>query len=163
LPEGWDVGERVLAGLPPGSRGGVKAVLVESEDLGPMYKISSNEAWLHGLFAIRKNSHLHITFKVQNPKWVNVLLVTRTSDPHEPRFSGNYLFKDFPQVAPGQWQTLSVPLARFQRIHRGAVPLAEVVPYKLTFFSDPPDRGLVIDRIWVTRDGPGDVELQDVE
>jgi hypothetical protein len=94
---------------------------------------------------------------------VNVLLVTRTTDPHDPRFSGNYLFKDFPRVTPGQWQTLSIPLSRFQRIHPGAVPLDEVVPYKLTFFSDAVDRGLVIDRMWITTDGSGDVELHGVK
>lgn len=160
LPERWDVGEPVTADLPPGSHGGVKAVLVESEDLGAMYKISSNEAWLHGLFAIRKNSHVHITFKVENPKWVNVLLVTRTADPHDPRFSGNYLFKDVPRVAAGQWQMVSIPLARFERIHSGVVPLDEVVPYKLTFFSDAVDRGVVIDRMWVTPDGLGEVEVK---
>jgi ferric-dicitrate binding protein FerR (iron transport regulator) len=163
LPTGWDDGEPVTDGLPPGSRGGVKCVFSENEDLGGMYRISSNEAWLQGLFAIRKSSHLHVTFKMDNPNWVNVLLVTRTSDPHDPRFSGNYLLKEFPSIGAGLWQTLSVPLAHFERIHSGTVPLEEVVPYKLTFFSDAPDRGLVIDRIWVTPDGPNEVVLQKVE
>lgn len=163
LPEGWDDGERVTEGLPPGSRGGVRAVRKENEDLSILFSISSNEAWMQGLFATRKNSHIHVTFKMEHPKWLNLLLVTRTSDPHEPHFSGNYFFRDFPWVEPGQWQTLSVPLAQLQRAHRGDVPIEEVIPYKLTFFSDTPDRGLVIDRIWVTPDGPGEVVLQGTE
>lgn len=163
LPPGWSSGERVTEGLPAGSRGGVKAVLKESEGNDDTYVVSSQEAWLQGLFAIRSTSHLHVTFKLENPKWINILLVTRTADPHEPRFSGNYLFKDVPEVAADKWQTLSVPLSLFQRIHQGEVPVTEVIPYKLTFFSDAPDRGLVIDRIRVTPDGSGEVELKDVE
>lgn len=163
LPEGWDEGERVTEGLPAGSRGAVKAVLDESEDNGGFHRISSQESWLRGLFVIRKTSHLHLTFKIDNPKWMNVLLVTRTSDPHEPHFSGNYLFRDFPSLTPGRWQTLSIPLAQFQRIHAGDVPVEDVVPYKLTFFSDGKDRGLVIDRIWVTPDGPGEVVLKTLD
>jgi hypothetical protein len=160
LPEGWDAGQRVTEGLPPGSRGGIKAVHKESEDL---YLISSQEAWVQGLFASRKTSHLHVTYKMERPNWINALIVTRTSDPDEPHHSGNYVFKDFPWVEPGQWQTLSIPLAQFERIHRGDVRLEEVVPYKLGFFSGTPDRGLVIDRIWITPDGPGKVELKAIE
>lgn len=163
LPEGWDRGERVTEGLPRGSRGGVKAVPTEVDDIGSIYNISSSEAWLQGLFAIGKRTHIHVTFKMERPKWINLLIVTRTSDRHDPHYSGNYLFKDVPWVEAGQWRTLTVPLARFERIHRGDVPIEEVVPYKLGLFSDAPDRGLVVDRIWITADGPGEVVFQEVE
>ncbi len=163
LPEGWDLGERVTEGLPPGLRGAVKAISKETEDLGSLYNIASNEAWMQGLFVVRKGSHLHITFKMENPQWINLLIVTRTSDRHDPHYSGNYLFKDVPWVAAGQWRTLTVPLADFERIHRGDVPIEDVVPYKLVLFSEGRDRGLVVDRMWITPDGPGEVLLQEVE
>jgi hypothetical protein len=158
LPLGW-AGERVTDGLPEKSRGAVRSVLEERED-GTFYLIRSNEAWVRGLFAVRKESHLHVTYKMENPDWINVLLVTRTSNPHNPQHSGNYLFNEVPLAAPGQWQTLSIPLAKFKRIHAGEELLDRVVPYLLTFSAPAPDRGLVIDRVWVTPDGPGSVTVR---
>jgi ferric-dicitrate binding protein FerR (iron transport regulator) len=164
LPEGWQSGQRVTQGLPAGSRGAVRAVPDKNpEDGQPQYVIRTQEEWCHGLFAVGKNSHLHFTFKTDNSDWINILLLTRTSEPQEFRYSGNYLLRDFPKGTAGQWHTVSIPLAEFKRIHGGDETLEEVVPYTLVFAATGADRGLVIDRVWVTPDGPGEVALKTVQ
>ncbi len=155
LPTGWTQGEWVSQGLPPRSRGAVKAAFEPLDGGGANYIIGSNEAWLRGLFSVQKSSHLHFTFKTEKRGWINVFLVTRTAASDDARFSGNYLVEDFPKTGSGQWETVTIPLDAFKRIHRGSLALTEVVPFKLMFVSDGPDRGLVIDRVWVTADGPG--------
>ena len=159
LPADWKLGEWVTEGLMAGSRGAVRATADEAEHGQRTFSIRSHEAWLQGLFTVHKDSHLHVTLKMDRPNWINVFLVTRTSDPHDPRFSGNYLFDQFPSVEPGRWQTLTFPLGAFKRLHRNAKPLEESVPFQLIFTSTMPDRGLVIDRIWVTPTGSGQVEV----
>lgn len=165
LPEGWVRGEWITAsltlskqtgtGLPTGSRGGVKAKYGASNREGSInYSIDSHNAWLQGLFAVHKDSHLHFTFKTESRKLINIVIVTRTAG-SDARFAGSYLLDDFPKRGSGQWETISIPLANFKRIQPGTESLMDVVPFKLMFVSDKPDRGLVIDRIWVTPDGPG--------
>jgi hypothetical protein len=100
---------------------------------------------------------------MEDPSWMNLFISTRTSDPNELRFSGNYLFKEFPTIAPGQWMTVSIPLAAFKPLDPGEGPMERVTPFQLIFSSTAPDRGLVIDRIWVTPDGPGEVTAKDIE
>lgn len=161
LPEGWESGERVSEGLPPGSHGGVKAVPLESDGI-PQHGIRSNKAWMQGLVAVRQNTHLHITLKKSNPGWINVFFVTRTSDPHAPRFSGNYLFNEFPWVEPGRWQTVSIPLAKFTRLHSGTESLEQLIPFML-ILTTAPETGLVVDRVWITPQGRDEVEIEAIE
>lgn len=151
LPEGWDRGEWVTEGLPPGSRGAVKATWGEGNS-GANYSIRSNAPWLQGLFAVQKNSHIHFTFKTERREWINIFIVTRTAGSDTARYSGNYLLEDFPKEGSGEWETVSIPLTKFKRIHSGAESLVDLVPFKLMFVFDGPDRGLVIDRVWVTPD-----------
>jgi ferric-dicitrate binding protein FerR (iron transport regulator) len=157
LPEGWARGKWVTDELPAGSKGAVKAAWGEVDSEGANYSVGSSEQWLQGLFAVQKNSHIHFTFKTEKQGWINIFIVTRTSGSDDARFSGNYLLRDFPKTGSGQWETVSIPLDKFKRIHRGMESLREVVPFKLLFVFDAPDRGLVIDRVWVTPDGPGRV------
>ncbi len=163
LPEGWVSGEYVTQNLPRGSRGGVKAVQYASSDGTSTYGIRCNEAWVQGLFAIEKKSHLHFTFKMETTDWLNAFVITRTKDPRDLRFAGNYLFRDFPMITPGRWQSITIPLASFKRIHVGNESIDELVPYNLIITGAGPHCGLVIDRIWITPDGPGEIKLQDVE
>jgi ferric-dicitrate binding protein FerR (iron transport regulator) len=163
LPEGWINGEHVTEGLPSGSRGGVKTARFEHPDGAIDYAIVTNDEWLSGLFTIEAKSHLHFTFKLQRTHWFNVLLVTRTSDPRDPRFSGNYIFNELRGLEQDRWYSATIPLALFNRIHRGEVPVTEVIPFRLSFGSDQSNLHLVIDRMWVTPDGSGEVELKPVE
>jgi hypothetical protein len=162
LPEGWHVGQSVSEGLPQGSRGAVTAARIEDSEDGPQWGVISGDAWVGGLFLIGERTHLHFTFKKRGPGgWINVFLITRTSDPRDPRFAGNFLFNDFPKIEADRWHTATVPLAKFEWQHRAAKSLATLVPYKLTFVA--PERGLTIDRVWVTPDGPGEFELKTLD
>ena len=158
LPEGWDKGTWVQSGLPHGSRGAVQAVEEVAYDGTINFAVKSYVPWLEGLFAPGDQSHLHVTFKTASRRWINVFFATRTTAKEEPRYSGNYLLEDFPKNGGGEWETVTIPLKKLQRIHRGDIPLSDVVPFKLMFVSDAPDRGLVIDRVWITADGPGRIE-----
>lgn len=161
LPVGWMTGEHVTGELPRGSLGAVKVARIEDSEDGKQYGIVSHDAWVHGLFAAQERSHLHFTFKKGNRGWLNVFLSTRTADPDDPRFAANFLFNEFPWIEPGEWQTASIPLAKFERQHRGNKPLHQLVPVRVVFVS--PQPGLVIDRIWVTSDGPGELEVNALE
>lgn len=158
LPEGWGAGKFVTTDLPMGSRGAVQAARSIQSD-GIVYSIITGSAWANGLFAIGDNTHLHCTFRMQTPRWFNVLLSTRTTDGDPPAFASNYIFDKVPwhTVKPGKWYTLSIPLTKFKRLSPGKQAFVGEVPFQIIFSSEEPDRGLVIDRMWVTRDGRGKV------
>ena len=163
LPAGWEMGKFVTDDLPPASKGAVQAVrLLYREDV--LFQIESTQNWAHGLFMAHEDSHLHFTFKMHKPGWFNIFICTRTAtDP--PAFSSNYLFDDrawFPSE-PGKWSTVSIPLTKFRRLSWGQESIDEVIPFHLLFSSPEGDRGLVIDRVWVTGAGTGIVETKDVE
>jgi ferric-dicitrate binding protein FerR (iron transport regulator) len=164
LPSGWETGELVTDGLPTGSHGGVRTIReeIESLDIDHHWVLRSEDAWLQGLFATRKSSHLHLTYKMEHPDWINVFLHTRTADPRDPQFSANYQFNRLPHTPAGRWHTVTIPLTEFDRLAGGNPALEELVPFKLMINADA-DRGLVVDRIWVTSDGPGKVEVKELE
>jgi hypothetical protein len=156
----------VSEGLPPGSKGGVAAVPAAGRDAEGLFEVASPEMWHQGLFAFRPDTHLHLTYQMTRPGWVNVFVCARGPDPNGPHV-GNYLFNDdgfYRDLRPGRWRTVSVPLARLRRagMRDDKPPAADEVPY-LVLFSSQGDRGLVIDRVWVTRGGPAVVRYQDVE
>jgi hypothetical protein len=161
IAEGWETGGAVTRGLPPGSRGGVTSVQIEDSEDGHQYSIMSKLAWVPGLFDPQEGSHLHFTFKKTGSGWLNVFLCTRTADTNEPRFAGNYLFNQFPWHEPDRWYTASIPLAKFEKQHRGLDALHRLVPHRLLFVTGKP--GMVIDRVWVTPEGTDELELKGVE
>ncbi|MEQ8784993.1 MAG: FecR family protein [Pirellulaceae bacterium] len=161
LPARWHQGRLVADALPPGSRGAVKAVEVES-DQGRRSQIVSQEAWTHGLFAAHRDSHLHFTLKMQQSGWFNILILTKTADGDSPAFAGNYIF-DQPvwfDRRPGAWGTVTIPLSKFRPLPPSPDAIESVVPIQILFSSPDQDRGLVIDRVWVTRGGPGEIEVE---
>jgi hypothetical protein len=163
LPADWKFGEFVTQGLPKFSKGAIRAVRHIEDDGETYYSISIEPAWEPGLFAVRKGSHFHVTMKMDHPSWLNLFLGTRTADPDDPQFSGNFIFKEFPQLEPGKWITLSIPLERFRKLHDGPEPIDQLVPFNMIFNATGSDRGLVIDRLWVTPDGPGKVTVKHVD
>jgi RNA polymerase sigma factor (sigma-70 family) len=165
VPGGFPNGRFVKDGLPRGSKGAAGAVECDRGKEGVFYRIATPQRWADGLFAVRADSHLHFTFKMDRPDWVNVFLHVRTKGPPRGAESINYLFNDLRFWPPrrGQWRTVSIPLSKFGRA--GGAPgrlSADEVPYMVQF-SSLGDRGLVIDRVWVTRGGPGDVRYTGVE
>jgi ferric-dicitrate binding protein FerR (iron transport regulator) len=161
LPDPWDAGKLVATGLPVESVAAVRAVRVPSGD-GDVFEIATAHQWAHGLFAFHEDSHLHVTFKMRNPGWLNILILTRTADGGPPRFAGNYLFGEagwWPERAD-QWSTVSIPLISFRPLPPARDRFENAVPFQI-LFSSPQDRGLVIDRISITRGGPGAVVMKE--
>jgi ferric-dicitrate binding protein FerR (iron transport regulator) len=165
LPAGMTRGRWTGQGLPRGSRGGVAAVQARPGNDGLYFEIGTTESWQDGLFAVHPDSHFHCTFKMARPGWLNFFVICRrfeTSGPH----SINYLFDEleFRRLQPNQWRTVTIPFSRFKRLANvPGEPFANQVPYMILLSAQEPDRGLVIDRMWVTRGGPGKVTYSDVE
>jgi hypothetical protein len=162
LPEGWSSGERVTEGLPSGSKGGVKSARHVHPDGSVDYLVGTHHEWLSGLFQPEADSHVHFTFKVKGKNWFSVLFATRTADPNAPQYSGNYIYDHPPSVEQDRWHEISIPLAAFKRIHRGKIPITDVIPFALTIGSDQPELEIVVDRIWVTPTGSGKVETREL-
>jgi hypothetical protein len=163
VPEGW-VGTFTKSDLPLGSLGGIRAV--REEGTGQIvYIIACREEWVEGLFSVHEDSHLHITMKMEKPDWLNVFLSTRGSDATNPTWA-LHNFNEVPFWPPkrGQWRTVTIPLSKFRRKRDGEFrnepPLVGEVAYTVNISATEPDRGLVVDRIWVTRGGPGEVEAK---
>jgi hypothetical protein len=100
---------------------------------------------------------------MDRPDWINIFVQARDQD--------NYLFADLAAARPdetwssgkGEWRTVSIPLTEFRQAGSGKGPppsTKDVVHCVL--FSAPEDRGLVIDRMWMTRGGPGVVQSKTV-
>jgi ferric-dicitrate binding protein FerR (iron transport regulator) len=166
LPVGLHRGRFISEGLPPGSKGGVAAVPAVVRAGEDLFEIASPEMWHQGLFTFHADSHLHVTYKMERPGWTNVFVCARGPDANGPHI-GNYLFNNdgfSRDLRPGQWRTASVPLATLRRagMRDDKPPAADEVPY-LILFSSQGDRGLVIDRMWVTRGGPGTTQFRDLD
>lgn len=163
LPPDWGSGKLVMADPPSGDRAGVQAVAVPWKQGGP-FEVATAERWTHGLFAVHRDSHLHVTFKMRTPGWFNILILTRTADGDPPGFAGNYIF-DHPGWWPAEanrWVTATIPLAAFRPLPPSAEGFANVVPFQVLFSSPEGDRGLVISQIAVQRGGPQEVVIKEL-
>jgi hypothetical protein len=173
LPARMERARFVAQGLPRGSKGAAgarRAVRSHPGEAGEgvYFEIATPDAWYDGLFAVHDDSHFHFTFKMDNPGWVNVFIITRTdgTDGSPADHAMNYLFNKlrFGEAAPGAWRTASIPVSQFQPMTPvDGEPFAGHVPFLILFSTPDEDRGLVIDRLWVTRGGPGVVEYEAVE
>jgi hypothetical protein len=129
--------------------------------------IATREEWVNGLFQVQEQTHLHITLKMDRPNWLNVFFSTRNADATKPTWA-LHIFNEVPfwQHKAGEWWTLTIPLKEFRRKRDGVFheepPLVGEAVYSLSLSCTEDDRGLVVDRIWVTRDGPGRVESHPV-
>jgi ferric-dicitrate binding protein FerR (iron transport regulator) len=160
-PKGWR-GEFVTTGLPPGSRGAMKAVFGDKGN-HTVYEVATREQWVEGLFVVHDDLHLHITLKMERPEWLNVFFASHGADGAPPPWA-LHLFNEMP-FSPreaGRWRTVTIPLSKFKRKRDGAFrdepPVAGEVVHAVIISATEPDRGLVIDRMWITRGGPGVVE-----
>lgn len=158
LPPNWELGTFVARDLPAGSQGAVRAVRDVATAEGTV-AIATQSNWTRGLFAVHDDTHLHFTFKMRDPGWFNILLLTRSIDEDPPTFAGNHIF-DRPlwDGEPDQWAVATLPLSAFRRLPTATDDFPDAIPFQLMFSSPDRDRGLTIDRIWVTRGGSGEVK-----
>jgi ferric-dicitrate binding protein FerR (iron transport regulator) len=167
LPDGWADGRFTASDTPPGMAGAVRAQSVPEKD-GVLYGIKTPKAWTTGLFTLGGGSHLHFTYKLDKPDWFQLFLSTRsTGEGSRPKVA-TYRFKNerlWWPLTPGQWRTATVPLGSFGRVSDFSEqpPGERELPFELLFSSKENDLSLVIDRIWVTPDGPGTFQVRKAE
>jgi hypothetical protein len=124
--------------------------------------------WIDGLFSVHGDSHLHITCKMNDPDRLTLAILTRPTDSTEGP-GRLYLIRCMLHADVGEqpWRTITIPLSSFQRDRDGALvaepPTRTEAVVALMAGAEGPDRGLVVDRIWVTRGGPGEVRIQEVK
>jgi ferric-dicitrate binding protein FerR (iron transport regulator) len=152
LPDRWLAGQLVTDNLPEGSKGAVRAVGEVGGPRGIHHKVATQNAWTRGLFTIHDDSYLHIRFRVDKPGFFHVLVVAREQAPKRgcvvleaPMF--------FQNRQPGQWHTVHLPFADFRPTEPGRVIDKPMIAFIICFDSQEVDRGLTIERYWVTR-GP---------
>jgi ferric-dicitrate binding protein FerR (iron transport regulator) len=166
LPAAWNRGALTRDDLPAGSRGAVRTLEIRQAD-GFYYHIGTPKAWNEGLFALHADTHLHFTYRLTRPDWFQVFLSTRSRDADRPA-TATYRFKHerlWWPMTPGQWRTATVPLTAFGRVSDWSEepPGADELPFEILFSSKDNNLSLVIDRIWVTRGGPGEFQNSEVE
>jgi ferric-dicitrate binding protein FerR (iron transport regulator) len=162
LSPDWTRGQPTGNDLPPGSRGGVRALESRQRD-GVYYHIGTPKAWSQGLFTIHPDSHLHFTYRLSKPDWFQIFLSTRSQHLDSPS-TATYRFKDercWWPMTPGTWRTATVPLTAFGRVSDWSEqpPLSGELPFEILFTSKDNNLSLIIDRIWVTRGGPGTFQV----
>ena len=117
------------------------------------------EPEFHGLFAIREGTHLHVTYTTKISRYINIFIITRPDQAREHKLA---MFKHLiaGNGEAGQWKTLTIPFSEFrgkqideQGRWIGPSPRPDEVPIWIWLSSPEPDRGLVVDRLWVTPDG----------
>jgi ferric-dicitrate binding protein FerR (iron transport regulator) len=163
LPSGWQRGKFVERELPEGSLGAARNEHHVSWD---SYLIDSYSRWMEGLFVVWPGTHILFTFKMDRPGWINIFCMARTNDATDPTDLFQCNSAPFARAEPGKWYTMSVPIGEWKRnddVHgNGYVdppPKPGEIVYVMSWSSARVDRGLVIDRVWVTRDGSGKIEI----
>lgn len=152
LPAGWG-GNLVFDRLPEDSEGALKAIARTNPKGGVNHIVQSPNAWKPGLFAIHNDSWLHVRFRAEKPGFFHVLVVAR--EPEIARKScvvleGPHFWQN---REPGQWHTVHLPFANFRPTEPNRPSERPLVAFIVVFDSQKVDRGVTIERFWVTR-GP---------
>ena len=167
LPNGWEA-EFVSTGLPPGSRGAIRTI--SKTEAGRNYRnITPPMAWAPGHIKVGSNTHLHITFRVDNAADFDFFMLTHVPDPKRNDISLYKRNGSRINAKPGTWRKVSIPLTEFQRKDAatetfvdGGPESGEVV-WQLFVSAPNPYFDLVIDHWRVDQEGPGVLTVSDIE
>lgn len=160
LPDNWRIGQWVTDDLPGNSRGAVRTERWNPTS-GLYYAIRSNRV-ITGLFHVRDDTYLNFTYKLDRPGWFNLFAVVRHRDGSRQQ-TGNFAYQEASwwQIPASQWHTVSIPMTRFHKVLPGRATDGSMTfaqpgdAVNSIWFSTPKkDRGLTIDRVWVTRGKP---------
>ena len=160
LPDHWRCGQWITHGLPEASAGGVLANALFFGKPRPdnYHCITTYKDWTRGLFRTHADSVLHVTYKLLDPGWFQIMICMR-SDQEKQFHVGNYEAHDSTwwNVPAQQWHTIHIPLHLFAKStdldQTGELsPRIGDVAYMLFFNSLTQDIGLAVDRVWVTRE-----------
>ncbi|HTU17614.1 MAG TPA: FecR family protein [Gemmataceae bacterium] len=157
LPHGWGAGKRVVDHLPPGSGAAVRAV-PQPGPLGTHHAVKTQNAWTNGLFEIHDDSWFHFRFRLEKPGFFQILVVVRSQDPTRHLsvvLENNNLWKHSP---PRQWHTVHAPFRDFSPTRPDVWIEKPLVAFVVVFDSQTVDRGLTIERFWITRGREGAIK-----
>ncbi len=159
LPDDWRIGQWVTDDLPEDSQGAVRSARWKTGP-GLYYAIRSNRTTT-GLFQLHEDTHLNFTYKLERPGWFNLFVVVHDNEADRSG-NGNFVHNEpaWWRIPTGEWRTVSVPLTKFHKAVPGRskgdkIHVKAGGTVNSIWFSTPKkDRGLLIDRLWVTRGDP---------
>jgi|GEM_PF-3447932 hypothetical protein len=163
VPSDWRRGGFAEIDLPENSTGAVRSL--PDAERPDWFSIQSPQRWMNGLYEVHSDSHLNMIYRIDRPGWVNIFMITRNNDQENPRITLN-LFNSLPVPgdSAGEWRRATIPIAAFHRKVNGKFtdkpPQAGDLCFGMMWSWFEPDRGLVIDRVWVSRGGPGEVRIE---
>ena len=164
LPENWQTGAFESSGLPPGSKGAVRAA--ENDFNGQkFFQAVSPQEWTQGLFEYRDGMHLEVTLKMDHSNWANIFFIGRTAEiENHKTFLHKFTIPFGQGRSDGVWWKITVPLSEFQlKTEKGfehIPPSPSELVFGFSFSAPAPDRGLVIDKISILPGGPGEVSYE---
>lgn len=161
LPVSTD-GQFVSSGLPVGSKGGVADIRVSEEQ--QVYAID-NFDWFNGFFQVYEDSHLHFIYRMEHPQWTNIFMLTRGDDPaHGNAQLHQHVWNRTEKANAGVWHEAVLPLAEFHRKIDGKFtetpPVTGEICVGIAWSWVDGERGMTVDRVWITRGGPGKVVVR---
>lgn len=164
----WTRGEWTRKGLPAASRGGVRLIPANAN----AHRAGAKD-FLRGLFEAHPDTHIRITYKMERPAWVNLFLLTHRVDDNGSLSWQMYLYNEIPffPLAPVKWREVTIPLSKFKARsapreyagYAGPPPAPGEIIKTFWFSTIGEDRGLIIDEVSVSRGGPGELSVVELE
>lgn len=161
LPEGWHRGElHTIDG-----RSAVRAIPFVHKKNPLRFGITSENAWglgRYALFQLHEDSVLHLKVRLQSPAPIRVMINPRPYSPDKSSVGGNLYYEDIAagmMLNDSQWHTVSVPLSDISfygaegRKQFGSPGLEGLAAYVVHLTTLGQDAGLLVDQMWVTREG----------
>lgn len=160
LPASCVLGEFIGSGLPAGSRGAVSDLPSTTDS--DAHGIDHND-WLNGLFRVYSDSHLHMIYRMDQPGWMNIFMLTRADDPKTSDV-GLHMCTATPWPAAEEWHKAVIPFSTFMRKVDGKFtqlpPKNDQLCFGLLWSWVKGQRNMTIDRVWITRGGPGTIVVE---
>ncbi len=153
LPAGWRLGKLVKESCCKGTKYSARAKQVQDVfQIRTPTKRSEGE----GLFQIHPDTHVHLILKVKGHAVVSLFMSTRSDGPVTQY--GSFVFPELDKIIKkNTWYQVSIPISAFQPMRgtQGDFPHPDDVPFEMSLNNFKHDIGLTLDKIWVTRGGPG--------
>ena len=166
LPDGW-TGHLIGKDLPAGSRGAVGTARSTNADGEDCHQIWSVSQWEHGLAVVHPDTHLNFAYRFKKADRVLVLALLRSPVPvsaaHDVQMLQPSEVPDSErwwEVPVGKWYVASIPLARLSNPVTREHPEASSIATAFNFRPQDDACGLIIDRMWLSRGGPGRITFQ---
>lgn len=157
LPSGWRAGKRLKTEAPL-AESFVRAEPVEEQPRGTHYQIYTQNAYyegLPGLFRIHDDTHLHLTYRMDKPGWFQIFVGVRPDSSASAQRANFLLQPSNDGLKAGEWRTLRVPFSKLRNLQGDEVATGQHA-YFILLDTQVEDRGLELQRFWVTR-GPSPV------